>query len=161
MAPNDIKLTCTICEKNTKKHQLLLGTVICKNCLEKFEVQRLEPLQRYGEITFKSGGTFFKPFWVKARGEITKVGTDQVKAVFSKKGSEVMTGKRFLGDPTVEKTLAFITDNGGRVEIDGGKLELEMSGGVLLSTRRAFPLREKGQWAFGILFSRLVEFYKL
>jgi hypothetical protein len=63
-----------------------------------------------------------------------------------------------LADPVVKQVIEFMTGNGGRLKIYGGLIELEMSGQFLHSTRQAFPIRENGQWAFGILFRKLAAF---
>jgi hypothetical protein len=186
MTDQNLYPACFICGKRRKKHKLVLGAIICKSCLKELDLLRLKPLEKYGQIKFESGSNFIHPFWIKARGELLESGNDPQIAVFSKKGFIKQTDNgelfllksgtrdfdhrvqtlsstpdqtlRFLADPVVKQVIEFMTGNNGRLKIDGGLIELEMNGQFLHSTRQAFPIREEGQWAFGILFRKLADF---
>ncbi|MCJ7733431.1 MAG: hypothetical protein MUP11_02690 [Anaerolineales bacterium] len=136
----------------------------------------------------ETGGTYTKPFWLKAHGEITKISGNNAEAVFTRNGFslpgkkntlleihirpeefdslvqiETTTNeitKQFLKDPIVLDILAFITLHGGRVVINGNKLNVNMMELFSLNTQLAYPLRTSSEWGVGILFSRLALFYK-
>ncbi len=188
MNRSDKQAICTICGQHRKEFDTIHGAIICKSCLESPQAARLDPLHRYGVLVCKTGGTYIKPFWLKAHGEITKSSGNKMDAVFTRKGfslpdkknslleihirpeefdtlvriesttNEII--KQFLKDPIVLDILAFITLHGGRVAINGTKLDVNMRELFSLNTQLAYPLRTSSEWSVGILFSRLALFYK-
>ncbi len=178
--------SCTICGQHQKEFESIHGALICKSCLESPQTARLKPLQRYGILVCETGGTYIKPFWLKAHGKITKISDNKVEAVFTRKGFglpgkensllelhvepeefnskvriETTTNeitKRLLKDPIVMDILTFITIHGGRVVIDGNKLNVNMRELFSLNPQLAYPLRTSSEWGVGILFSRLALF---
>lgn len=184
----DKSSSCTICGHLQKENDTIHGARVCKTCLGAPQTTRLGPLQRYGALACETGGTYVKPFWLKAHGELRKVPVNNVEAVFSKKGIglpgknnsllEIHLGpkefdaqvrietttseltKQFLEDPIVMDVIAFITNHGGRVIINDNQLKVKMSELLFLSSQLAYPLRTSSEWGVGILFSRLAEFYK-
>jgi hypothetical protein len=183
----DSQASCTICGQYRKEFDTIHGALICKSCLGSPKATRLEPLKRYGTLVCETGGTYFKPFWLKAQGKIKGFSGIKVGAVFTKKGFslpgkdnsllEIHIGpkefnnqvrietttneitRRFLKDPVVMDVLSFITIHGGRVVIDGNTLEVRMSELLFLNSHLAYPLRTNSEWGVGILFSRLALFY--
>jgi len=188
MNRSDKQASCSICGQHRNEFDTIHGAIICKSCLGSPQDARLGPLQRYGTLVCKTGGTYVKPFWLKAQGEITEISGYKIEAVFTKKGFslpgkdnslleihirpdefntqvriETTTNeltKRFLKDPIVMDVLAFITIHGGRVIIDGNKLIVKMSELLFLNSQLAYPLRTNSEWGVGILFSQLAMFYK-
>ena len=188
MNKTDSPAICTICGQRNKKFETILGALICKSCIESLSVARLRPLQRFGEIECETGSNFFKPFWLKTHGELTNLSENEIEAIFTKKKIgysvedksflNIQSGdpgfdkrvsihtrtsestSQFLQAPEVKEVIAFITSNGGRIEIDGSKLDIMMSGHIGMSTSTGFPIMHKGKWGSGILFSHLASFYE-
>ena len=188
MNRSDKQTSCTICGQHRKEFNTIHGALICKTCLGSPQPARLEPLQRYGVLVCETGGTYVKPFWLKAQGQITEIPGNKVDAVFTRKGL-VLPGKdnslleihigpkefdsqvrietttneltrQLLKDPIVMDVLAFIIIHGGRVIIDSNKLKVKMRELLFLNAQLAYPLRTNSEWGVGILFSRLAAFYK-
>jgi hypothetical protein len=179
---------CTICGQRRTEFDTIHGALICKTCLGSPQDARLDPLQRYGVLVCKTGGTYIKPFWLKAQGEVTEISGNKMDTVFTRKGfglpgkknslleihirpeefdtlvrvesSTNEITKQFLKDPIILDILAFITLHGGRVAINGTKLDVNMRELFSLNTQLAYPLRISSEWSVGILFSRLALFYK-
>lgn len=188
MNRSDKQTACTICSKSRIEFETIHGTIICKSCLGSPQDARLDPLKRYGALECKTGGTYIKPFWLKAHGDIKEISGNKLEAVFTRKGfglpgkdnslleihikpdefdnqvriettTKELT-RQFLKDPVVMNVLAFITIHGGRAVIDGNKLDVNMSESFFLNSHLAYPIRTNSEWGVGILFSRLALFYK-
>ena len=188
MSRSDKQASCTICGQRRKEFDTIHGALICKSCLEFPQTARLEPLQRYGVLVCETGGTYIKPFWLKVHGEIAEISGNELKAVFTRKRFSLPGKKnslleihirpeefdtqvrietttneltrRFLKDPILMDVIAFLTLHGGRVDINGNKLDVNMRELFSLNTQLAYPLRTSSEWGVGILFSRLALFYK-
>jgi len=185
---SDAQKNCTICGQLRREFETIHGAAICKSCLASPQVSRLNPLQRFGSLACKTGGTYTKPFWMKAHGEIMEISGAKINAVFTRKGfslpgkdnslleihiepdkfdtrvrTETTTNeitRQFLKDPIVMNIIAFITLHGGQVIIHNNKLDANMRELFSLNPQLAYPLRISSEWSVGILFSRLAMFYK-
>lgn len=81
-------VSCTICGQHRKEFETIHGALVCKPCLGAPQDARLKPLQRYGVLVCETGGTYIKPFWLKAQGEIREISDNKMEAVFTRKGKK-------------------------------------------------------------------------